>query len=150
MIKYPVAERALSKWVDTKLELLSKEGDSFHFRFVFLGSTCNNGGREFTAHLHSVVNDGSSALIIEKAWIEIPQEERENASHMCTVPGDSSVQDEEFYSNLAKPAKFAGRSLEDVILEEVPTNFAGCLCNDAIINQKWKMVLSTIHYQLQK
>lgn len=141
---YPVAERVLKKWSGTQLERRPVPGGE-HFLFTYHGSTCNNGGTPFTAILHAVV---VGSAVIEQAWIEIPENEKEGAAEMCAAPGSTVEDAEPFFRKLAEPAGFVGRDLESVILEEVPENFAGCFCGRPHINQKWKIALSTIHYAL--
>jgi hypothetical protein len=142
---YPVAVRALKKWSGSQLERRPSAGGSDHFLFTYHGSTCNNGGTPFSAILHAVI---SESAVIEQAWIEIPENEKESAAKMCTAPGSSAEDAEPFFSKLGEPADFVGRTLESVILEDVPQNFAGCFCGRPHINQKWKIALSTIHYAL--
>jgi len=145
---YPVAERALKKWTKKQLERQASGDGKEHFKYIYHGSTCNNGGVPFTAVLHAVIRGDASSGIIEEAWIEIPQEEREAASQMCAAPGSSAEEARPFFDKLEAPADFIGRELESVILEEVPQNFAGCFCGRPHVNQKWKIALSTIHYAL--
>jgi hypothetical protein len=146
--KYPVADRALKKWSESNLELVSETNETLHYKFLYQGSTCNNGGTEFKAHLHIIIGKADSDRIIQKAWIDIPEDERENASAMCAAPSSSPERLEEFYEKLAQQALFIGRTLDEVILEETALNYAGCFCGQAMINQKWKMALSTVHYQV--
>ncbi|MCK5735484.1 MAG: hypothetical protein KAH21_03355 [Spirochaetaceae bacterium] len=145
---YPVAERALKKWAKKQLEREPAENGLEHFSYIYHGSTCNNGGTPFTAVLHAVIKDSDGLVIIEKAWIEIPEDEKEAASEMCAAPGSGAEDAMPFFQKLGEPADFIGRDLESVILEDVPQNFAGCFCGRSHINQKWKIALSTIHYFL--
>lgn len=146
-MKYPVAERALKKWQNERLDKIEGDDSSVHYRFIFQGSTCNNGGTEFKAHLHALITDQKT---ISKAWIEIPEEEQEGAAQMCASPSKDPVQAQSFFEDFKKDASFCGESLEDVIQAEVSLNHAGCLCYAPIINQKWKMALSTMHYDLHQ
>jgi len=145
-IKYPVASRALKKWVQNQLKSEELEPGKIHYKYEYHGSTCNNGGVPFTAILHAVVSEGEGCGIIDEAWIEIPEDQQENAAQMCSAPGKTAEEAQPFFKRLAEPAKFTGRTLEDVIMEDVPLNFAGCFCGVPHINQKWKIALSTIHY----
>lgn len=144
-MKYPVAERALKKWQSERLEKLETGDTSVHYRFEFIGSTCNNGGTEFKAHLHAHISEDN---IIEKAWIEIPEEEQEGAALMCASPSKDPLKAKSFFDAFKEDAEFTGSALEETILAEVPLNHAGCLCYPAIVNQKWKMALSTMHFDL--
>ncbi len=144
-MKYPVAERALKKWQGANLDK-SVEPDSFiHYSFSYQGSTCSNGGDEFKAVLHARISPEGT---VDRAWIEIPPEEHAAAMHMCTCPGSESLDASGFFDSLARDASFCGRSLEEIILEEVPLNHAGCFCHPPMVNQKWKIALSTMHFDL--
>lgn len=145
---YPVAKRTLAKWADNLLRQEPADDGGLHFQFTYNGSTCNNGGTPFTAILHAVISDTGTPRIIRNAWIEIPEDQRQAASEMCAAPGSTVEEAEPFFRKLAEPADFIGRTLESVILEETPENFAGCFCGKPHVNQKWKIALSTIHYVL--
>ena len=118
------------------------------FTFVYEGSTCNNGGTPYTALMHVVVSDSEDGWRIEDARIEIPEDQKEAASEMCAAPGTGGEEASPFFDRLSAPAGFVGRLLEEVILEDVPENFAGCFCGRPHVNQKWKIALSTIHFVL--
>jgi hypothetical protein len=142
---YPVAERALIKWTKERLKLIEVSEKFCHYRFEMDGSTCSNGGVEFKAFLHANISPPPQSLI-EKAWIEIPEEEQASAAHMCCCFKSGPKERQTYFESLKKDASFTGESLENEILKELPLNHAGCLCYQPMINQKWKMALSTIHY----
>jgi len=145
---YPVAERALKKWTKKQLEREPADNGSEHFKYIYHGSTCSNGGTPFTSILHAVIKVDGGSGIVEQAWIEIPEGEKEAASEMCAAPGSGAEDAKPFFQKLGEQADFIGRDLEAVILEDVPLNFAGCFCGRPHVNQKWKIALSTIHYAL--
>jgi hypothetical protein len=145
---YPVAERALKKWTKKQLEREPADNGSEHFRYLYHGSTCNNGGIPFDAVLHAVIRVEDGSGVIEEAWIEIPDDHKESAAQMCAAPGKTAEEAMPFFRKLEEPADFIGKDLESVILEDVQQNFAGCFCGRPHINQKWKIALSTIHYAL--
>lgn len=147
---YPFAHRALKKWRDQQLKREAAADGMEHFMFTYQGSTCCNGGTPFTAVLHIFLSgfESASSAVVEKAWIEIPDDQREAASRMCSSPGHTASEGRLFFDELARNAEFAGENLETVILREVPENFAGCFCGRPHINQKWKAALSTVHFAL--
>ncbi len=148
-IDYPVSLRALEKWDTERLEQLSGSGDSRHYRFLYNGSTCTNGGTPFSAYLHVEIRERGKGRIIGNAWIEIPETEREAAAGMCAARSHSSGADA-FFDTLALSAKFCGRALEDVILEDKPVNYAGCFCSPPMVRDKWNMALSAVHFREEK
>ena len=146
-MNYPVAERALKKWNNERLETLSSDEGVSCYRFHYEGSTCRNGGQSFNAFFHIEIDDSTT---VRKAWIEIPKESETAACQMCVSPSKEPDKARDFLGRLAKDADFTGRKLEDVILEDQDLNYAGCLCHKPMIDQKWKMVLSTVHYNINK
>ena len=143
---YPVAVRALEKWKNNNLELVESTDGSIHFRFSFNGSTCNNGGTPFKAYMHAVLNSSKSDPHVRKAWIEIPEEEFENAREMCGF----RQRGDEFLNALAQFRQMEGRAIGDILAEELDLNHAGCFCTEPMVNQKWRMALSTMHYALNQ
>ncbi|MCF7927842.1 MAG: hypothetical protein K9L68_02390 [Spirochaetales bacterium] len=134
---YPVAERAVKRWKSERLEEIEPQ----HFLFHYQGSTCSNGGVPFIADFHVIV-DKSPTLRIQSAWIEMPEEEEENWREMCSFQSRG----EKFLREITKEAAFAGKTVEEVLNNPGEINYAGCLCFPAMVNQKWQMVLSTVHY----
>ena len=141
---YPVSTRALEKWRHNNLEPLDLTGAVHHYRFLFSGSTCNNGGTPFQAYLHILVDASKTDPVVQNAWVAIPQDQLEGAREMCEyrTVGDA------FITSLAEPPGFCGRSLTEIISESVELNHAGCFCTQPMINQKWRMALSTVHFAI--
>ena len=144
---YPINRKTLEKWALQNLERIQSDETGTLFLFNYLGSTCNNGGSEFRALFYARINHD---LHVERAWIEIPGDSEAAACRMCSSPSGNPEEAGEFLESFKRNAEFSGKPLEEVILEEVPQNFAGCLCHKPMINQKWKMVLSTMHFALVK
>jgi len=144
-MEYPVAERALKKWAAEKLESLDSEENREHYRFLYEGSTCNNGGAPFQSFFHVRIGKDQT---IEQAWIDIPADQEEAACLMCASPSHKPEEAREFIDGFRRDADCTGMTLEAAIQEEQALNFAGCLCYKAMVHQKWKMALSTIHYAL--
>jgi hypothetical protein len=149
---YSFAQRALKKWREQQLKREPAADGTEHFMFTYQGSTCCNGGTPFTAILHALLSgcESTAGAVVERAWIEIPDYQKEAASRMCSSPGRTAAEAKPFFDVLAQNADFAGQNLETVILREVPENFAGCFCGRPHINQKWKAALSTVHFALRE
>ncbi len=143
---YPVAVRALEKWKNNYLELVERSAEVIHFRFLFNGSTCSNGGTPFTAYLHAELNSSELDPHVRKAWIEIPQNEIENVREMCGFRQSG----EEFLDKLENFQVLEGKAVRDILAEEPELNHAGCFCTEAMINQKWRMALSTMYYAINQ
>ena len=143
---YPVAVRALEKWKNHYLELVARSTDTVHFRFLYNGSTCSNGGTPFTAYLHAELNSSAADPHVKRAWIEIPPNEIENVSEMCGY----KKYGEGFLDKLGHFKSLEGRAVREILAEEPDLNHAGCFCTEPMINQKWRMALSTMYYALNQ
>ena len=141
---YPISTRALGRWAENNLEIVEEVEDSTHFAYNYEGSTCSNGGTAFSSLLHVVVEGPD--LLIRKAWVEIPPDSLPSAKNMCSYESGG----EGFLQSLEKQASFCNKTIEEVLRKKRPLNHAGCYCTDAMVNQKWQMVLSTIHYALKQ
>ncbi len=143
-ITYPVAVRALEKWKNNNLDILDRSNGTVHFRFLFNGSTCSNGGTPFKAFLHAVFNSSEMDPRLSDAWIEIPDVQMENIKEMCGYKQDG----DKFLEKLADFKKMRNRAVSDILAEEIDLNYAGCFCTEPMINQKWRMALSTMYFAL--
>ena len=143
---YPVAIRALEKWKNNNLEEIERSEGSIHFRFLFNGSTCSNGGTPFKAYLHAVLNSSASDPHVRRAWIEIPTDELENVREMCGFKQDENG----FLDKMTHFKHMEGRAVREILAEEVDLNHAGCFCTEPMVNQKWRMALSTMFYALNE
>ena len=143
-ITYPVAIRALEKWKNNNLDIVDRSNGAVHFRFLFNGSTCNNGGTPFKAFLHAIFNSSKMDPHLSKAWIEVSEDQMENVKEMCAF----KQRGDEFLENLSNFGKMQGRAVSDILAEETELNHAGCFCTEPMTNQKWRMALSTMYYAL--
>jgi len=143
---YPVSPRALKKWNEDRLEHVSSGDDHRWYRFRYSGSTCNNGGIPFEADMHVRLSGKGENAVIEKARIEFPEETKGNAAYMCAAGGKRAEADS-FFNKLAQDHDITGRTVEDVITEDVQVNHAGCFCAPSMVRDKWNQVLSTIHWR---
>lgn len=145
-IIYPVAVRALEKWKNNFLEVLERSEDTVHFRFLYNGSTCCNGGTPYKAHFHAVLSPSGHDPRISKAWIEVPEDEIENVSEMCGYKKEGDI----FLRKLSNFEDLEGRAVSEILTDERDLNHAGCFCEEAMLNQKWRMALSTMYYSLDQ
>ena len=141
---YPVDLRAIEKWKSNNLEELESPHGVKHFRFLFNGSTCNNGGTPFIAYLHTHIDAMGDEPRVKKAWIEIPDDQIDYAKEMCTFRNSG----EKFLDSLADFPIFKDREISEILSQDDDLNHAGCFCTVPMTNQKWRMALSTIHFAL--
>jgi hypothetical protein len=141
-MEYAIHGRALEKWSRERLELLEETESGRHYRFRYDGSTCNDGGTPYTAWLHLRLSGKAACARIDEAWIEIPAGEREAASAMCAAGSDPG-----FLDTLCRPAAFTGSGLEEALEQGGAVNHAGCFCTPAMLWEKWRQALSTVHWR---
>ena len=141
-LRYPVSERVLEKWMRERIYLLEGNENRYHFIFPFEGSTCNNGGVPFHTDIHAVCGVKDTKIEFERGWFGFSKTGLETAKEMCGFNQDGDA----FFEILKKNPPFAGSGIAEIVTDTLPVNAAGCLCTEAMRNQKWVWVLSTIHY----
>ena len=143
-VDYDVPEEALRKWAGQCLECVQSGDAERTFRFRFEGSTCMNGGDPFTAELQIRLAREARGMVITEASIAFPAAQMEAAGAMCAFRDRGQV----FLDGLRTAPWFCGQTLEEALSRSVPTNPAGCLCTEPMVNHKWRLALCTLHYAL--
>jgi hypothetical protein len=143
-VDYGIPESALEKWVGQCLTCLANEGDKRRYRFTFEGSTCMDGGEPYNAHMQVLLEATERGVVVADALIFFAEEDMNAAQKMCEYLNDG----EAFFQALQKSPAFCGRTLEEVLAEPMPINPAGCFCTEPMVNHKWRLALSTLHYAL--
>ena len=145
-IQYAIPAKALDKWARADVTCAIEGDGALHCHYLYFGSTCNDGGQAFTATFHVVLRSQSHSLVIENAWVDLPLENNPGALQMCAY----QTQREPFLRELRDPPSFCGMTLEDAIARKLEFDYAGCLCFEAMLNHKWRNVLSAIHFALSQ
>jgi len=143
-VDYGIPESALEKWADQCLTCLADEGDKRRYRFTFEGSTCMDGGDPYHAHMQMLLAGTERGVVMTDGLIFFAEEDMDAARKMCEYLSDG----EAFFQALQKSPAFCGRTLEEILAEPLPVNPAGCFCTEPMINHKWRLALSTLHYAL--
>jgi len=139
--RFAFSERALKKWATRYLELNSSGDGQVHARFTLKGTSCSNDPFDI---LYDV------RLGAEKSGFRI-------AGMECSVPGGKSAFDTmceyrlvgaPFVASIASHRPFEGALLNEVLDWHPAVNPAGCLCETAHQDYKWRIVLQTILYEL--
>ncbi|MBT4497721.1 MAG: hypothetical protein HOC74_08365 [Gemmatimonadetes bacterium] len=143
-VDYEIPETALGKWADQCLTCLADEGDKRRYRFIFEGSTCMDGGEPYNAHIQVLLEGTERGVVVADGLISFAEEDMDAAKKMCEYLGEG----EEFFQALQKAPPFCGRTLEEILAEPMPVNPAGCFCTEPMVNHKWRLALSTLHYAL--
>lgn len=143
-VDYKIPETALRKWADQCLTCLRDEAGERRYRFAFGGSTCNDGGKPYIADMQITLEGNGDRVVVRDALISFSEEDLLAAVQMCEYQklGD------EFFRQLRQPPPFCGKTLEEILAAPVPLNPAGCFCTEPMVNHKWRLALSTVHYGL--
>ena len=143
MFNYDISEKGLIYFRDNYLKLIDREGQDYKYIYIYNGSTCRDGGTAFISIFHINVEVVDAGIYFKEGWIELPRDNNPGAKKMC---GYSEGQ----IHRLKQSPAFCGKNIEEILKMPLKTNYAGCLCHEAMVNDKWRMVLSTVHYALVK
>ena len=143
MFDYDISEKGLKFFRDNNLKLVDINEQVYKYIYIYQGSTCRDGGAPFISIFHVSVEVADSAVRFVEGWIELPTDNNPGALKMCGYAG------EQFIQRLKQPPDFCGKNIEDILKMPIKINYAGCLCHEAMVNDKWRMVLSTVHYALK-
>jgi len=142
-IEYPIAVKALAKWMNLYLQCRREPEGLLHYAFRFLGSTCSSGGIPIASTLHALVREGERGMVVENGWIEIAPDDP-GLRAMCEYVACGAA----LLDSLRQPPEFCGRTLEEILGKPLAINPAGCFCKPPMRNHKWRQMLATIHYAL--
>lgn len=143
-VDYQVPEAALRKWATQCLTCTAPGEDRRRYRFEYVGSTCENGGAPYTAHLEVLLRDDARGPVITDGLIHFSEEDLPAARQMCAY----RERGEALFAELQQAPDFCGAALADVLNTAVPTNPAGCFCTRPMVAHKWRLALATVHYAL--
>ena len=141
--KYAFNERALKKWAKRYLRLQFSDAGSIHAKFTFDGSSCSNDPFD----------------ILYEVALEAENDAFRIAGMECRVPAGESAYDSmceyrligrRFVDTIANHRPLEGSRLDDVLDWHPVVNPAGCLCETAHQDYKWRIVLQTILYELEQ
>jgi hypothetical protein len=141
--QYRTPRKALQRWARERLTLSPRDDGGMDARFRYDGTTCTNMGREL-AFLYDVRLG--------------PQREGYRILEQRCTPAPGDVGHTAMCGYLRRPAELmaaieaerplSGRTLDDVLSWARPISSAGCYCDEASRENKWGLVLETIHFAL--
>lgn len=143
-VDYKIPETALCKWADQCLSCLHDGAGERRYCFAFTGSTCMDGGKPYTANMQITVAVSGDRVVVRDALIFFREEDLPAAAQMC----EYQKRGEEFFRQLQQSPPFCGKTLEEILAVPAPLNPAGCFCTEPMVNHKWRLALSTVHYVL--
>lgn len=144
-VDYDIPEAVLRTWADNCLTCVDGKDGERRYRFQFEGSTCMDGGAAFTANMQILLVREQRGVVVKDALIFFPEQDMGTVSKMCAYQDRGR----EFIEGLQSSPSFCGQTLEEALNQPVPTNPAGCFCTPPMVNHKWRLALSTLHYVLR-
>ena len=138
-----ISKRALAKWAERDLTVERNNG-TLECRFVYEGSTCNDGGDAFESVIHTQLEKNGDGWRIMGAEIEIDPELPAWES-MCTFRGRPVS--ERVVTLDGCPA--VGMDLDEFINGDWPVNNAGCYCRNTHVNHKMLLAMQTLRHWLE-
>lgn len=144
--RYAFPERALRRWSDERLRMKALANNKFSATFRFEGTTCSNMGMPllFDYHLLLQRSPQNGFQIVDSRCF--PAENHTGYEKMCAYLEHG----EQFMSRLTTYCPLEGKPLSEALAWEPTTSPAGCLCTRASQDHKWRIVLQTINYALNR
>jgi hypothetical protein len=142
-ISYGFPVRALQRWANQHLRW-SDDGDgAVEAVFRMEGSTCGN----VPMMMLYVVQVGgrSEGWPIRRLHVS-PAPREEGHHYQCAYRADA----DQLALDLAREQPCLGQRLEDALQWAPATSPAGCLCTEQSRAHKWKIVLHTLHFALNR
>jgi hypothetical protein len=143
---YGFPDRTLQLWRNKRLRITAERGGELLATFRFDGSTCSNMGvaLSFDYQVRLARNGSDGYRIVDCSCR--PTEGHEGYLSMCAVLDDP----ERHMESIESYKPFLDRPLHEVLAWQASLSPAGCLCTRASQDHKWRIVLQTIHYALEK
>ena len=143
---YAFPEKALTGWCDKRLQVFAESNRSLKARFRFEGSTCTNMGVPWAFDYEvRLEQEAEGDHRIVSASCE-PVTDHAGYRSMCAY----ITKPERFMSQLKSHQPMVGQLLSEVLGWQPSVSPAGCLCTRASQDHKWRIVLQTIHFALNK
>jgi len=142
---YTVNGTALERWAARRLRLETRADGTIHARFRYDGTTCVNMGRPLAFNYSVTLGPKEAGYpLLEQRCA--PAENDTGHRSMCEYITDP----EALMEAIDREKPLAGRPLADVFQWIRPSSPAGCYCDAASRDHKWRLVLETIHYALNR
>jgi hypothetical protein len=141
--KYAYDKNTLQRWGNERMKIEIEDNGSFNAHFSFAGSTCSDLGHPLAFDFFVSLSPSTDGYkIIDSNCV--PTEGDDGYKKMCSYidKGDGHL------ALIQRERPELGRPLNDILEWEPTVIPAGCLCNRANRNHKWRIVLQTLHYQM--
>jgi hypothetical protein len=141
--KYSVNAKALRRWAAERLSLVRNADGTTHARFRYEGTTCSNMGRAFAFDYKVTVGTPEDRYRILSQECA-PAHGDEGHAVMCKYKSGAT----QLMTSIAEEKPLLGRPLNDVLSWQRPSTGPTCYCEAESRQQKWGVVLETIHFAL--
>jgi hypothetical protein len=140
---YGVNRKALERWAQERLTMEEHPDGSFDAAFRYDGTTCTNMGRPLAFQYQVKLGPREEGYPIREQHCT-PVEGDTGHMHMCQYVADPTG----LMGAIDRETPLRGERLNAVLSWRREANGAGCFCEAASRNNKWGLVLETIHYAL--
>jgi len=141
--EYTVNRKALKKWAEERLSLRVNQDGSLDALFRYDGTTCTNTGRALTFHYYVKLGPRADGYPIREQRCA-PAPGDEGHTLMCRYLDNPS----QLMDAIDREKPLLGERLDAVLSWQRQPSPAGCYCEPASRDHKWRQVLETIHYAL--
>lgn len=140
---YSVNAKALRRWTNERLTLVSNVDGTTSALFRYEGTTCSNMGRAFEFHYSVTLGPREQGYIVIEQRCE-PAPGDEGHQFMCRYRSGA----DSLMASIANDKPLLGRPLNDVLALQRSAGGASCYCELSGGTQKWQLALETIHFAL--
>lgn len=143
---YAFPEKTLALWRDRRLTLTALSERELHARFRMEGSTCNNMGIPLSFDFDVLLfREPLQGYRIGSASCQ-PSGNHTGYQSMCAYLDNP----DRCMNQLGTHRPLVGCLLKDVLSWNPQVSPAGCLCTRANQDHKWRIVLQTIHFAVER
>ncbi len=141
---YAFPSKALKRWGKQYLRIEQEPGGTLHAQFLYLGSTCCDGGipLRFLYDIRLETTEGVP-LILDLSCRTANDQLGHRQMCAYTATGGGIMTEIESFKPLL------GLPLSQVLRWEPSRDSAGCLCNQAQRKHRWLTALQTLHFVLR-
>jgi len=140
---YSVNSKALKRWADERLSIVTREDGTVDAMFRYDGTTCTNMGRPIIFDYSVKLGPRAEGYPIREQRCA-PAARDTGHTYMCKYLEDP----ERLMEAIEREKPLNGQRLNAVLQWRRAECAAGCYCEPSSLEHKWGLVLETIHYAL--
>ncbi|CAN5899250.1 hypothetical protein BH11GEM1_BH11GEM1_23430 [soil metagenome] len=140
---YSVNVKALRRWTNERMTLVSNADGTTSALFRYEGTTCSNMGRAFEFHYSVTLGPRQEGYIVLEQRCE-PAPGDDGHMFMCRYRSGA----DSLMASIENDKPLLGRPLDQVLALQRNAGGASCYCELSGGAQKWRLALETIHFAL--